>query len=121
MDTLRFLGLGIELGEQEGTWLVHQQSYIHAFLQEMFGDYLKDRRTPREPDSYSTKPDHQAQKARVKHHALRPDQDPLEHTPMSVSYCGLACAHDLTLVGLWPESHDLLQVMNPEHESVSSM
>ena len=31
VDTLRFLGLDIELGEQEGTWLVHQQSYIHAF------------------------------------------------------------------------------------------
>ena len=38
-----FLGLDIGLGEQEGTWLVHQQSYIHAFLQEMFGEYLKDR------------------------------------------------------------------------------
>ena len=60
VDTLRFLGLDIELGEQEGTWLVHQQSYIHAFLQEMLGDYLKDRRTPGEPDSCSTKPDHQA-------------------------------------------------------------
>ena len=69
VDTLRFLGLDIELGEQEGTWLVHQQSYIHAFLQEMFGDYLKDRRTPGEPDSYSNKPDHHA-------------QDPLEHTPI---------------------------------------
>ena len=31
VDTLRCLGLDIELGEQEGTWLVHQQSYIHAF------------------------------------------------------------------------------------------
>ena len=38
---LDFCGLDIELGEQEGTWLVHQQSYIHAFLQEMFGDYLE--------------------------------------------------------------------------------
>ena len=66
VDTLSFLGLDIELGEQEGTWLVHQQSYIHAFLQEMFGDYLKDRRTPGEPDSYSTKPAHHAHKARVK-------------------------------------------------------
>ena len=77
-----FLGLDIELGEQEGTWLVHQQSYIHAFLQEMFGDYLKDCRTPGEPDSYSNKPDHHAHKARVKHPVLRPDQDPLEHTPI---------------------------------------
>ena len=59
-----------------------QQSYIRAFLQEMFGDYLKDRRTPGEPDSYSNKPDHHAQKARVKHPVLRPDQDPLEHTPI---------------------------------------
>ena len=82
VDTLRFLGLDIELGEQEGTWLVHQQSYIHAFLQEMFGDYLKDRRTPGEPDSYSNKPDHHDHKARVKHPVLRPDQDPLEHTPI---------------------------------------
>ena len=81
-DTLRFLGLDIELGEQEGTWLVHQQSYIHAFLQEMFGEYLKDRRTPGEADSYSNKPEHHAQKARVKHPVLRPDQDPLEHTPI---------------------------------------
>ena len=82
VDTLRFLGLDIELGEQEGTWLVHQQSYIHAFLQEMFGEYLKDRRTPGEPDSYSNKPEPHAQKARVKHPVLRPDQDPLEHTPI---------------------------------------
>ena len=66
VDTLRFLGLDIELGEQGGTWLVHQQSYIHAFLQEMFGEYLKDRRTPGEPDSYSNKLDHHAHKARVK-------------------------------------------------------
>ena len=82
VDTLRFLGLDIELGEQEGTWLVHQQSYIHAFLQEMFGEYLADRRTPGEPDSYSNKSEHHAQKARVKHPVLRPDQDPLEHTPI---------------------------------------
>ena len=48
----------------------------------MFGDYLKDRRTPGEPDSYSNKPEHHACKARVKHPVLRPDQDPLEHTPI---------------------------------------
>ena len=48
----------------------------------MFGEYLKDRRTPGEPDSYSNKPEHHAQKARVKHPVLRPDQDPLEHTPI---------------------------------------
>ena len=64
VDTLRFLGLDIELGEQEGKWLVHQQSYIHAFFQEMFGDYLKDRPTPGEPDSYSNKPEHHAHKPR---------------------------------------------------------
>ena len=29
---MRFLGLDIELGPEEGTWLVHQQSYIYAFL-----------------------------------------------------------------------------------------
>ena len=32
VDTMRFLGLDIELGPEEGTWLVHQQSYIYAFL-----------------------------------------------------------------------------------------
>ena len=48
----------------------------------MFGEYLKDRRTPGEPDSYSNKPEHHANKARVKHPVLRPDQDPLEHTPI---------------------------------------
>ena len=118
VDTLRFLGLDIELGEQEGTWLVRQQSYIHAFLQEMFGEYLKDRRTPGEPDSYSNKPDHHAHKARVKHPVLRPYQDPLEHTPilrLVVSYYGLAFEHDLTSVGRSLGSHVLHQVMNPEH------
>ena len=85
VGTLHFLGLYIELGEQEGTWLVHQQSYIHAFLQEMFGEYLKDRRTPGKPDSYSNKPDHHAHKARVKHPVLRPDQDPLKHNSNSSS------------------------------------
>ena len=48
----------------------------------MFGEYLKDRRTPGEPDSYTNKPAHHAQKARVKQPVLRPDQDPLEHTPI---------------------------------------
>ena len=71
-----------ERGETTWPQLVHQQSYTHAFPQEMFGEYLKDRRTPGEPDSYSNKPEHHAQKARVKHPVLRPDQDPLEHTPI---------------------------------------
>ena len=31
---MRFLGLDIELGPEEGTWLVHQPSYIYAFLQD---------------------------------------------------------------------------------------
>ena len=35
VDTMRSLGLDIELGPEEGTWLVHQQSYIYAFLQEI--------------------------------------------------------------------------------------
>ena len=78
VDTLRFLGLDIELGEQEGTWLVHQESYIHAFLQDVWGTNLKIVTHQEEPDSYSTN----AHKARVKHPALRPDQDPLEHTPI---------------------------------------
>ena len=37
VDSLRFLGLDIELGSERGTWLVHQQSYIHAFLKETYG------------------------------------------------------------------------------------
>ena len=31
VDTMRFLGLERESGPEEGTWLVHQQSYIYAF------------------------------------------------------------------------------------------
>ena len=123
VDTLRFLGLDIELGAQEGAWLVHQQSYIHAFLQEMFGNYLKDRRTPGEPDSYSNKPDHHAQKARVKHPVLRPDQDPLEHTPILrlvgvLLWVSLRTRPDIS----WAVAKitRLALVMSPEHESVSS-
>ena len=85
VDTMRFLGLDIELGPEEGTWLVHQQSYIYAFLQEMFDpERLKDRRTPGEPESFSNKPHDEphAQKARVKHPPLQPGQDPLDHTPV---------------------------------------
>ena len=56
VDTMRFLGLDIELGPEEGTWLAHQQSYIYAFPQEMFDpECLKDRRTPGEPESFSSK------------------------------------------------------------------
>ena len=54
---MRFLGLDIELGPEEGTWLVHQQSYMYAFLQEMFDpECLKDCRTPGEPEPFSGKP-----------------------------------------------------------------
>ena len=57
VDITRFLGLDIELGPEEGTWLVHQQSYIYAFLQEMFDpECVKDRRTPGNPESFSDKP-----------------------------------------------------------------
>ena len=85
---MRFLGLDIELGPEEGTWLVHQQSYIYAFLQEIFDpERLEDRRTPGEPESFSDKPhaEPHAQKARVKHPPLQPGPggpDPLEHTPV---------------------------------------
>ena len=84
MDTTRFLGLDIGLGPEDGTWLVHQQSYIYAFLQEMFDpECLKDRRTPGEPESFSDKShEPQAQKARVKHPPLQPGQDPSEHAPV---------------------------------------
>ena len=79
VDTTTFLGLDIELDPEEGIWLVHQQSYIYAFLQEMFDpDCLKDRRTPGEPEAFSDKPhvEPHAQKARVKHPPLQPGQDP---------------------------------------------
>ena len=46
VDAMQFLGLDIDLGPEEGTWLVNQHSYIYAFLQEMFDpECLKDRRT----------------------------------------------------------------------------
>ena len=85
VDTMRFLGLDVGLGPQEGTRLVHQQSYIYAFLQETLDpECLKDRRTPEEPESCPHK-QHvpaQAQKARLKHPPLQEGQDPLEHTPI---------------------------------------
>ena len=112
VDTLRFLVLDIELGEQEGTWLVQQQSYIHAF-QAKFGEYLKDRRTPGEPDLYSNRPEHHAQKARVKHPALRPDQDPLEHTPI------LRLVGVLLWVSLRTRPDISWAVMKLEHVSVT--
>ena len=80
VDTMQFLGLDIELGPEEGTWLAHQQNYIYAFLQETFEkECLKDCRTPGEPESISDKPhaEPHAQKARVKHPPLQPGQDPL--------------------------------------------
>ena len=85
VDTTRFLGVDIELGPEDGTWLVHLQSYIYAFLQEMLEpECLKDRRTPGEPESFSDRPHVQphAQKARVRHPPLQPGQDPLEHAPV---------------------------------------
>ena len=85
VDTTRFLGLDVELGPEDGTWLLHQQSYIYDFHQEMFDpECLKDSQTPGEPESFSDKPHVQphAQKARVKHPPLQPGQDPLEHTPV---------------------------------------
>ena len=85
VDNMRFLGLDIELGPEEGAWLVHQQSYIYAFLQEMCDpECLKDCRTPVEPESFSDKPhvEPHAEKARLKHPPLQPGQDPLEHSPV---------------------------------------
>ena len=44
------------LGPEEGTWPVHQETHIYAFLQEMFDpECLKNRRTPGEPESFSHK------------------------------------------------------------------
>ena len=59
MDTIRFLGLDVELGLEEGT-------------------------TPGEPEPFSDKPHVEtlSQKARVKHPPLQPGQDPLEHPPV---------------------------------------
>ena len=71
---MRLLGLDIELDPEEGAWLVHQQSYIYAFLQEMFDpECRKDWRAPGEPESFSLLSNTilaNAQKARVKciHH-----------------------------------------------------
>ena len=82
---MRFLVLDIALGPEDGAWLVHQQSYIYAFFQEMFDpECLKDRRSAGEPEPFSDKPHVQphAQKARVKHPPLQPGQDLLEHTPV---------------------------------------
>ena len=99
VDTMRFLGLDVELGPDEGTWLAHQQSYIYAFLQEMFDpECLKDRRTLGEPESVSDKPhaEPHAQKARVKHPPLQPGQDPVEHTPVLRFVGGIALGIRIT-------------------------
>ena len=53
VDALRFLGLDIELGPGQGTWIIHQRSYICAFVLGMFSDCLKERRTPCEPETFS--------------------------------------------------------------------
>ena len=82
IDSLRFLGLDIELGEK-GTWLVHQQSYSYAFLKEMYDfDCLKERTTPAEPETFSTRPEVHANKAKPKRAVLCAAKDPLEHTPV---------------------------------------
>ena len=70
---MRFLGLDIELGPEEGTWLVHQQSYLLC-LSSRDPECLKDRKSPSEPESFSDKPHVpvHAQEARVKHPPLQP-------------------------------------------------
>ena len=84
VDTMRFLGLDVELGPEEGTWMVDQQSYIYAFLQEMFDpECLKDRCTPGEPESFSHKQHEPAHAEKhVKHPPLQAGQDPLGHASM---------------------------------------
>ena len=75
-----------------------------AFLQEMFDpECIKDRRTPREPESFSHKqpdPVH-AQKARAKHPPPQAGQDPLGHTRKFYifldCYCGHLGAQDQTI------------------------
>ena len=86
VDTMRFLGLDIELGLEEGPWLVHQQSYIYAFLQEMFDpECLKDRRTPGEPEASCrttcTESTCQASTASTRTGSVRP------HTSLAISGC----------------------------------
>ena len=76
VDTMRFLGLDIELGPEQGTWLVRQ---------EMLGpECLKDRRSPGEPEFFLDKPhvEAQAQKAHVKQPPLQPGQGPLDQTTL---------------------------------------
>ena len=89
VDSLRFLGLDVELGTKKGTWMVHQQSYIYAFLKEMCGfDCLKGRKTPAQPETCSTRTDVQANKAKPKKAIL---DTTLEHMPvlrLVVFFCG---------------------------------
>ena len=108
--TMRVLGLDIELGPEEGTWLVHQQSYIYAFLQEMFDpECLKDCRTPGEPESFSDKPHDEphAQKARVKPPPLQAGQDPVLHLVGVLLWVSLRTRPDISwavarITGLLP-------------------
>ena len=83
VDASRFLGLDIELGPEHVTWMIHQQSYIYAFLREMYSYCLKERRTPGEPETLPAKPVHvEARKAKKKHPPLQEGQDPLDHAPI---------------------------------------
>ena len=59
------------------------ESYIYAFLREMCSDCVKERRTPSEPETFSTTPAHiTALKVKKKHPPLQEGQDPLDHTPV---------------------------------------
>ena len=67
VDSLRFLGLGFELGCENGAWSVHQQSYVYVFLKEAY-DFvcLKECKTPAESQTVSTHPEAHANKAKPK-------------------------------------------------------
>ena len=84
-----------------------QQSYIYAFLQEMFDpECLRDRCTPGEPEDSLSVKNHElahAQKARVKHPPLQAGRDPVEHTPILRLVGVLLCAS----LGTQPEPPDI--------------
>ena len=98
----------MELGSERGTWLVHQQSCIYAFLKEICDfDCLKERKTPAEPETFSTRPEVHANKAKPKHTVLDATQDPLEHTPVLRLVGGLLWAFHLVpdqiFLGQWQD------------------
>ena len=118
VDTMRFLGLDIELGPEEGTWLVHQQSYIYAFLQEMFDpECLKDRRTPGEPESFSDKPHDEphAQKRTCQASTTSTRTGSpliiLQSCVLLVCCYGCPCEHVQIFRGQWLGLPDLLPLM----------